>query len=135
VIDPTGGPGAAGQRDPSVVYDGGVVRPILTTTGSFGFVTNGTTVIPAAAGLKNKLLGFNIFIIAWTSEGSISIKDGAGGTNIFTVARVPTPGVGNRYWFEMGGQMIGAGSINTLVELNYNATATIGFTFIYYQAP
>jgi hypothetical protein len=130
VIDPTN---AAGSRDASTVYDGGATRQIVTVSGAPGLTASGFTAVAAVAGLKTKILGLNIYVSAFTSEGSLTIKDGAGGTTIFNVARFTA--LGQRSDFSMGGQLICMGSVNTLVEIFYSGTASIQFTLIYYQAP
>jgi hypothetical protein len=107
----------------------------LSVSGAAGFAANGTAVIPAAAGLRSKILAFNIYCTLWTSEGTVSIKDGTAGPNLFLVARITTPGIGQGKSFDMGGKAIGIGSVNTLVELNYTAAATLQYTILYYQAP
>ena len=121
--------------DANTVYDGGGARPILTVTGALASGTAAATIVAAAAGLRAKLLGFNIFCNVWTADGNITFKDGAGGANLFQVGRVVGPGIGQRFWFDMGGNVIATGSVNTLLELNYNGTAGIVYSVIYYQAP
>jgi hypothetical protein len=137
MIDPTGGPGAAGQSDPTLVYDGGVARPVLQVIASSGVIgPGGVTVIPAAASLKTKIIGVNIICTTWTAEGTLVLKDGAGAASITLCGRYRTPGVGQTFAFDLGGIVIGVGSVNTLVELNYNvANATFAYQIIYYQAP
>jgi hypothetical protein len=137
MIDPTGGPGAAGQSDATLVCDGGVARPVLQVLGSSGIIgPSGATVIPAAVGLRSKIIGINIICTTWTGEGTLVLKDGAGGSSITLCGRYKTPGVGQTFAFDMGGIVIGVGSVNTLVELNYNvASATFAYQIIYYQAP
>lgn len=130
MIDPTGGASAAGA---SGVYDGGAERPIVTAIGSPTLNATGATVVAAAAGLRTKLLGFNLYPSAFTSEGTLSIKDGAGGSSIFLVARFTA--LGQRADFNMSGRMICMGSVNTLIEINYTGNAIIQYAIIYYQAP
>lgn len=133
MIDPNAGQ-ASGSG--STVSDGGGIYPIVTFTASAAFSANGQTVAPAVAGFKTKVLAFNIYCTLWTSDGTISIKDGTGGTSIFLVGRVITPGVGQRFTFDMGGKVIATGSVNTLVELNYApGAASLQYSVIYYQAP
>ena len=131
MIDPN-----AGQASGTTVSDGGGNYSITNITGSSGFSANGITVVSAAVGLRTKILGFNIYCTLWTSEGTISLKDGAAGTSIFLVGRVVTPGIGQRMSFDMGGKVIATGSVNTLVELNYGpGAASLQYSIIYYQAP
>ena len=128
MIDPT-----ASSTSAASVYDGGAARPIVAITGAPALNASGSVVVAATAGLRTKILGYNIYPSAWTTEGTAALKDGAGGANLFLVARFTA--AGQRADFNMGGQVICVGSVNTLVELNYTGQASIQFTVIYYQAP
>lgn len=133
MIDPTGGPGQAGQSDPTVVYDGGVARPIQTVAVNVALNATGSTAVAAAAGLKTKIIGINAYTSTFTAEGSLSIRDGAGGTIIFFIGRFIANGV--RADFSIGGLQLCAGSVNTLVEVFFSGNAFIQYSLVYYQAP
>ena len=134
MIDPTN---VASATDPSTAYDGGAARPILTVVASSGSLsTSAATAIAAAPGLRTKIIGLNIVCTAWAAEGTLQLRDGAGGSGIFVIARFPTPGVGARVAFDIGGKMFCQSSVNTLVEIFYNvASGTFTYNIIYYQAP
>jgi len=127
VIDPN----ASGGTSSTTVYDGGDPRTIITVIGAPSLNASGFTAVAATAGLKTKVLGINVYPSAFTTEGSLVIRDGS--TSIFQIARFTA--LGQRADFNMGGQVICQGSINTLLEIFFTGNAFIQFSLIYYQAP
>lgn len=115
----------------NAAYDGGQ-RPIVTVVGAPSLNASGFTAIAAAPGLRTKILGYNIYPSAFTSEGTLILRDGTGGATLFNVARFTA--LGQRADFNMGGQVICQGSVNTLIEIFYTGNAFIQFSLIYYQA-
>ena len=119
--------------DANTAYDGGTPRALQTVVGGPALNATGSTVIPAAAGLKSKVVGLVVYTSAWTTEGTAALKDGAGGTTIFNIARFTAHG--QRATFDIGGQVIVSTSVNTLLELFYTGNAVLQFSIVYYQAP
>jgi len=131
VIDPTGGAATGGQSDLSNVWDGGVARPVLSK-GVSNVVNNTTvTIIPAAPGLKTKVLGFHYMAITVTAAGSGVIWTGGGVLWVVSgpvVANVPVV-------IPPAGVVIFSTPVNTALGLNTDGNANLISNVVYYQAP
>jgi hypothetical protein len=131
VIDPTGGPGAAGQHVPNSVYDGGVARNIISVR--FASLAATATVVAAAPGLKTKLLGVHVAFAAPSAAGPFYFKD-SGGTLLFVVHTIPT--AITTLTIAMSGYVICETPVNSALVAQFDGTGpNYNLQVQYYQAP
>lgn len=133
MIDPTGGPGQAGQRDPTVVYDGGAARTVVSLGGVANLTASAVTLVAAAAGVKTKVISFRASCTGFTAAGNLFLRDGAGGTSIGFLGSVSALSAVSE--LETSPFVVCMTSVNTLLELFFTGTANFHYQLIYYQAP
>jgi hypothetical protein len=133
VIDPTATlNGASGATTPTTIYDGGP-RTVLSIGVILTLSAAASTVIPAAAGLRTKIISFRISCSTLTTAGNVFIKDGAGGAVVgypgyFTAA-------GQIAELQACGFVVFQASVNTLLEIFFGGNGQLTCHVVYYQAP
>lgn len=130
MIDPTGGASTTGQNDPSIVYDGGVSRPIVATHGNATLNATTANMVPAAAGLRTKVLSVNIHCLTFTTAGAVALQDPTVRYRAMWIAAV-----GNQLVAQNGGVMLFATGVNAALDIFYAGNANISWSIAYYQAP
>lgn len=131
MIDPTGGPGAAGQGDPTTVYDNGP-RLVKWVGASNGLNNSGATLIAAAPGLRTKIIYWDANVTAFTTAGVFWLRDGAGSV-LFLMGTASANNL--RFVAELSGIVIATGSVNTTVDIFCSGNVFIYSQVGYYQAP
>jgi len=124
--------GAISTKEPATVYDGGR-RAIVTTNSSGGLASTAFEVAPATAGMRNKVLSVNVICAAFTTAGSVYLRNGADSATLFWITRVTT--VGQNYFFNLGGHIITQTTVNSALQIYFDGNANFGVSVIYYQAP
>jgi len=131
VIDPTGGPGQAGQSDPSVVVDGGVARPVLYTSTSGALAGTAIALVGASPGIKTKVLALSMICAAFTTAGSAYFTGGV--SPVYWIGRFGA--LNTNVWLDLGGIVICSTAANTALNIHFDGSATFGMAITYYQAP
>lgn len=122
--------------EPAAVYDGGR-RSVQTASFSAALNGAGTTIVAAAASLKTKVLYITVTVTSWTANGSVWLRDGAGGSTLLNIDYFAgAAGVsGERAEVSCGGYIVCQTSVNTLLELHNQGNSTVVGSVVYYQAP
>lgn len=122
--------GAISTIEPAMVYDGGR-RPVLSAgvTGLSLISPSTGVVVPAAPGLRTKVLEVHVQLIIFNTAGSLGLF-----------------GAGFNFWFAqfsaIGSAVLQPANlvhystaVNTALALNYTGNATFNVGIVYYQAP
>src|SRR5262245_15965544 len=115
----------------SVIYDGGRC-PLQFSSVQTAFTNSEVAQIAAAPGLRTKVLGVTLTVIAYTAAGNVLLLNGTGGPAIQTLSFFSGFGSSN---FSLGGLVLCQTNVNTLLSVKFTGTATIGVNITYYQAP
>ena len=130
MIDPTGGAATAGASNPTIIYDGGIAYPVISTVASPG--ASGA-LVAAASGLKTKLLNIHVVCSAITTAGTVYLTNGSGGGFLLWIAQLVAAG---QVSIPAAGFVHCQTAVNTALWFNFGGTGgSFGVNIIYYQAP
>jgi len=132
VIDPTGGAATTGQNDPTMVYDGGVGRPILSKTNAITLNNSSVTLVTAAVGVKTKVLQFRVSCTAFTAAGALYLLDGAAAGIAYMGQFGAVGAIGE---LSLAGIVVAQTPVNSALVVNWAGNGTLHYVLTYYQAP
>jgi len=119
-------------HEPATVYDTG--RRAVEVAQVIGVViaASSVAVIPAMPGMRTKVLGLGLQVVAYTSIGSLGLSGSGVSSWIF---QVTAPGIGQFVNLSQGPYIQYATAVNTALSLQYTGTCTFNGFIIFYQAP
>jgi hypothetical protein len=133
VIDPTGGAGAAGASNPTVVYDGGVAYPVQVLCFSSNLNATFASIITGVAGQRVKILSLYECCTTFTTAGALYLRNSGAGANIFVYAQFTA--VGQIAQFSPSGTIAAMSNVGAGVEIVNSGNAVFNGTIVYYMAP